>query len=103
MLIITSKYDIMVLSCETNDDGTYEIITKSHGNLKETVSRASNYGFLCSIEPRSSFVSVKCYDGIIKFISFGNEGKQLNFTTMRYSKRNSFFRKFKKTKILIYY
>lgn len=73
----------MVLSCETNEDGTYDILTRAHGNLKESVTRVSQTRVICSIDPLSSIIAVKAYDGIIKMIPIGNECKQLNVCTMR--------------------
>jgi hypothetical protein len=84
IVIITAKHDIMVLSCETNDDGTYEIVTRAHGNLKEQVSRASQTRVICAVDPYSTLIAVKSYDGIIKMIPIGNECKQLNVQTLRF-------------------
>ena len=73
----------MVLSCDTNEDGTYEIVTRAHGNLKEQVSRTSQPRVICAIDSLSSLIAVKSYDGIIKMIPIGNECKQLNVSTLR--------------------
>ena len=84
IVIVTAKHDIMILSCDTNNDGSYEIVTRAHGNLKEQVSRTSQTRLICSIDQFSTLIAVKEYDGIIKFIPISNECKQLNVQTLRF-------------------
>ncbi len=79
---------MMILSCESNqntDHHSYELQTKVHGNLKDTVSRPAQINYICSIDPTSSLVAVKCYDAVLKLITISADSKQLNVTTTRYN------------------
>ncbi len=75
----------MILSCETNGEGTYEILTKSHGNFKDTIPRSSSTHMITAIEyfKSSPVIAIKCYDGLLKTIPINNESKQLNVSTLR--------------------
>ncbi len=85
ILIVTAKLDIMVLACEvnTNSSHSYDIITRVHGNLKDTVSRPAQMHYICSVDPTSSLIAVKCYDAVLKLIPITADSKQLNVTTTR--------------------
>jgi hypothetical protein len=84
-LVTTSKYDIMILSCEKNGEGAYDILTKSHGNFKDTVSRSSSVNIITIVDytKSSPLIAIKCYDGILKTIQLSSELKQLNVSTLR--------------------
>jgi hypothetical protein len=78
----------MVLTCEKSADGnSYDIITRTHGNIKDTVSRNSSTHMITIVknnEKGTPIVAIKCYDGILKIIPLNSESKQLNVTTLRF-------------------
>lgn len=86
ILITTAKYDIMVLSLEYNADGFCDVITKIHGNFKDSVPRNSSLNVITIVESSksSSVIAIKCYDGILKIIPVTNgDNKALNISTIR--------------------
>lgn len=85
ILITTTKFDIMILSCEYNPDGSCDIITKTHGNFKDAVPRNSSVNTIVIIDSTksSSMIAIKCYDGILKMIPISSDNKQLNVSTIR--------------------
>jgi hypothetical protein len=86
ILITTSKYDIMILSFEYNSDGFCDLITKTHGNFKDTVPRNSSINLITIVDSSksTSLIAIKCYDGILKIIPItGSDSKQLNISTIR--------------------
>ena len=87
ILITTTRYDTMILTCELNADGlTYDIITKAHGNFKDTVPRQSSIHMITAVDSTTKstpLIAIKCYDGILKTIQLFNDSKQLNVSTMR--------------------
>lgn len=85
ILITTAKYDLMILSCEYNSDGTCDIITKTHGNFRDSVPRSSSINTIVIVDSvkSSSMIAIKCYDGILKTVPISSESKQLNVSTIR--------------------
>jgi hypothetical protein len=75
----------MVLSCEENNDGIYEILTRTHGNFKDSVPRNSSIRMITIVDSHRSnpLIAIKCYDGILKTIQITSEYKQLNVSTLR--------------------
>jgi hypothetical protein len=74
----------MILSCELNSDGVYDIITKSHGNIKDIIPRTSSTHTITIVDSTHQLVAIKCYDGLLKTISVHNDHKQLNVSTLRF-------------------
>ena len=93
ILINTTRFDTMILTCELNADGlTYDIITKAHGNFKDTVPRQSSIHMITAVDSTTKstpLIAIKCYDGILKTIQLFNDSKQLNVSTMRSVKLSS--------------
>lgn len=86
ILITTSKYDIMVLSFDYDQDGFCEVITKLHGNFKDTVPRNSSQNIITIVDTTksTSIIAIKCYDGILKVIPVSvSDSKPLNVSTIR--------------------
>ena len=76
----------MVLSLEYNADGFCDVITKIHGNFKDSVPRNSSLNVITIVESSksSSVIAIKCYDGILKIIPVTNgDNKALNISTIR--------------------
>lgn len=74
----------MVLSCETHSEGSYDIVTRSHGNIKDTIPRASSTHMITVVDPSKHLIAIKCYDGILKTFNINSDNKQLNVSTLRY-------------------
>jgi hypothetical protein len=83
-LITTCKYDIMVLSCELNDDGAYDIVTRTHGNVKDIVPRNSSIQMITIVDATRQLVAIKCYDGILKTLPINSDHKSLNTSSLRF-------------------
>ena len=75
----------MILSCEKNGEGSYDILTRSHGNFKDNVPRNSSTHMITVIDysKSSPIIAIKCYDGILKTIPISSEYKQLSVSTLR--------------------
>jgi hypothetical protein len=73
----------MVLSCEHNSDGAYDIITRTHGNIKDIVPRNSSLQMITIVDSAKQLIAVKCYDGILKTIPINSDNKTLNTSTLR--------------------
>ena len=76
----------MILSFEYNPDGFCDVLTKIHGNFKDTVPRNSSINIITIVDSAksNSIIAIKCYDGILKIIPVsGSESKQLNVSTIR--------------------
>lgn len=75
----------MVLTCERNSDNTYDIVTRTHGSLKETIPRTSSTRMITVVDSSrpNPIVAIKCYDGLLKTIPISSEHKQLNVSTLR--------------------
>lgn len=82
----------MILSCESQSEGTYNIITRSHGNIKDTIPRASSTQIITVVDQNKYLIAIKCYDGILKLFNLSCDSKSLNVTTSRYVRKlnNSF-------------
>lgn len=83
ILITTTKYDMMILACEPNADGSLDVITRTHGNFQDTIPRNSNTQMLTVVDLQNQLIAVKCYDGILKLLDTSCESKQLNLSTLR--------------------
>ncbi|CAF0930077.1 unnamed protein product [Brachionus calyciflorus] len=83
LLVITAKYDIIVLTCEMNQNGTLEVVTKSHGCVKDTIPRQSSTHMITIVDNTRNLVAIKCYDGILKTFSLNSDNKQLNLSSLR--------------------
>jgi DNA damage-binding protein 1 len=79
---------MMILSCETNSDGSLEVITKMHGNFKETIPRNSVTHMLTVVDLPNQLIAVKCYDGLLKILDMSTDSKQLNLSTIRMTDLN---------------
>lgn len=86
ILITTTRYDTMVLTCELNADGlTYDIITRAHGNFKNTIPRQSSIHMITAVDcttKATPLIAIKCYDGVLKTIPLFHDSKQLDILNM---------------------
>lgn len=74
---------MMILACELNSDGGLDVITKTHGNFKDTIPRNSGTQMLTVVDSQHQLIAIKCYDGILKVLDTSCESKQLNLSTLR--------------------
>ncbi len=84
-MVTTCKYDIMVLSFETSNDGITYDITRTHGNFRDTIPRCSTTRMITCVDHSKSspIIAIKCYDGLLKTIPVNSDSKQLNMATIR--------------------
>lgn len=85
-MITTSKYDIMILSYDYNENGSCDVQTISEGSFKDTVPRNSSLNVITIVDSSkpTSIIAIKCYDGILKIIPVsGRDTKKINVSTIR--------------------
>lgn len=73
----------MILACDLNSEGSIDIITKTHGNFKDTIPRNSSTQMMTVVDSQNQLIAIKCYDGILKILDMNVESKQLNWSTLR--------------------
>ncbi|XP_015786302.1 DNA damage-binding protein 1 [Tetranychus urticae] len=67
LFILTFRNHICILEC-VRDGDNFDIITKAHGDVADTVNRPSETGSIGIIDPECRLIGLRIYDGLFKII-----------------------------------
>lgn len=70
LFILTFRNQICILEC-VKDGDNFEIITKTHGDVADSVNRPSETGSIGIIDPECRIIGLRIYDGLFKIIPLG--------------------------------
>ena len=65
LFLLTYKYNAAILEC-IRDGDSFEVVTKAHGNVADTISRPSETGSIGMIDPNGKMIGLRLYDGLFK-------------------------------------
>ncbi|XP_074660868.1 DNA damage-binding protein 1-like [Tubulanus polymorphus] len=88
LFILTSRYNAMILECETDETGNIDIITKAHGNVQDRIGRPSETGIIGIIDPLCRVIGLRLYDGLFKVIPLERDNKELKAFNIRLEELN---------------
>ncbi|CAG0890331.1 unnamed protein product [Darwinula stevensoni] len=76
LFIITQRYNVMILECVREEDD-FEIKTKAHGNVKDSIGNQSETGIIAIIDPTGHVIGLRLCDGIFKVIPLEKDNTEL--------------------------
>jgi DNA damage-binding protein 1 len=65
LFLLTYKYNASILEC-LRDGDSFEVVTRAHGNVADTISRPSETGSIGMIDPNGKLIGLRLYDGLFK-------------------------------------
>lgn len=65
LFLLTFKYNVAILEC-IRDGDSFEVVTRAHGNVADTISRPSETGSIGMIDPNGKMIGLRLYDGLFK-------------------------------------
>lgn len=74
----------MILECREDDGGNFEIVTRAHGNVADTIGKPSETGILAVIDPKGRVIGLRLYDGLFKIIPLDKDCTELKASNIRF-------------------
>ncbi|CAG2116331.1 unnamed protein product, partial [Medioppia subpectinata] len=88
LFLLTYKYNASILECIRGEGEAFEVVTRAHGNVADTISRPSETGSIGMIEPNGKLIGLRLYDGLFKVIPLERESKELKAFNIRMEELN---------------
>uniref|UniRef100_A0A1B6DPY2 DNA damage-binding protein 1 n=2 Tax=Clastoptera arizonana TaxID=38151 RepID=A0A1B6DPY2_9HEMI len=82
ILIMTSRYNAMILECIKNN-GKVEIITKAHGNVTDRIGKPQENSLITAIDPEGRVLCLHQENGHIKLIGLEKNKTRLHVYSLR--------------------
>lgn len=84
LFVVTMKFNALVLEISRDaEKGTFEIITRANGVICDRVGRQAENGFLCVINPKTSTIALRIYDGLVNIMKLDFASKEIKSYNVR--------------------